>query len=285
MVAEVATLLKGYDESGLVDYISLDLWIKNALKEFGGNLMERQEGTIEVVDGKATLPENFYSLSLAMKCDLVGVACDEETKKYLQSSFFYRERTEKQEFWDNQVGAIPCEEGEECKTVVEEIYWHDKGKSAKFYYDNVQILKLVPGYKRNRCDKGCPNLNEYKSPYEISDQGGYLQCNFNSGYIYLRYKGLPVDEEGELVIPEIQRNKLTDYIKYTCVRRTLEAIYTSDDDPNTLQKLQYFTNMEKESYAASKNDSIVEGMLGWKERFKNKNRRYTRKFELMYSNL
>lgn len=286
IIAEITTKLKDYEESGLVDHISIDLWIRNALKEFGGNLMERTETTIEVIDGKATLPENFYSLGIALKCDPVGVSCeDEEAKKVIQSSYFYRERTEVQEFWDNQVGNVPCADGEECKTIVEEVFWHDNAKSAKVYYDNVQILSLVQGYKKVKCDKGCPNLKEYESPYEISHQGNYFQCNFDNGYIYMRYRGLPTDENGELLIPDIQRNKLNEYIQYTCIRRTLENVFLSSDDPNVANKLIYFGNKEDQTYLAAKNDSIVEGMKNWKKRIKYNNRRFTRKFEVTYSSL
>jgi hypothetical protein len=147
------------------------------------------------------------------------------------------------------------------------------------------MLKLVRGYKKSRCDKGCPNINEYESPYEISIQGNFLQTNFKEGTIYMRYRGLPTDDDGDLIIPEIQRNKLQEYIKYTCIRRTLENLLLSSDDPNVGNKLQYFRQMEKEAYGAAKNDTIAEGMFGWKERIKHKNRRYFRKFDVMYSNL
>ncbi len=101
----------------------------------------------------------------------------------------------------------------------------------------------------------------------------------------MRYRGLPTDEDGDLLIPDIQRNKLPDYIKYTCIRRTLENLLLTSDDPNVGQKLQYFSQKENEYYHAAKNDSINEGMLGWKDRIKHRNRRYTRKFEVMYSSL
>ena len=287
MIAEITTALKDYDEAGLVDYISIDLWIRNALREFGGNLMDAQETTIEVKNGKANLPENFYALGLALKCEPAGWSGNEEDKKHLQSSIFYQERIEKRNFWDNQLGEdTPCLAGEDCKYVVENIFWQDKtSKSAKFYYNDIKILRLVQGYKRVKCDKGCPNLTERESPYEISIQGNYIQTNFDSGYIYLRYRGLPVDENGDLLIPDIQRNKLPDYIKYTCIRRTLENLLLTSDDPNVGQKLQYFSQKENEYYHAAKNDSINEGMLGWKDRIKHRNRRYTRKFEVMYANL
>ena len=287
MVAEIENALKDYAEAGILDYISIDLWIKNALREFGGNLMDAEETTIEVIDGKALLPDSFYALGIALKCDAMGYHCDKKDKKHIQSSIFYRERLEQKIYWDNQLGeSTPCTDGEDCKYIVENVVWQDKtNKTASIYYGNLNVLRLVQGYKKVKCDKGCPNLKEYQSPYEISIIGNHIQANFDSGYIYLKYRSLPTDESGELVIPEIQRNKLSDYVKYTCIRRSLENFMLSSDDPNVAQKLQYFSQRENESYAAAKNDSIVEGMSGWKEIIKHKNRRYTRKFEHMYSRL
>ena len=286
MVAEIENALKVYDEAGLVDRISINKWIKNALKEFGANIMERTEGTIEVINGVAMLPDNFYSLGIALKCDPAGYTTEgEDAKSHLQSAFLYKYRTEVQLQWDNQAGNVPCIEGEDCNTIVEEIHFHDKGTSAKLYYGNIEILKLVQGYKKVKCDKGCPNLGEVQSPYEISQQGNFFQCNFDSGIIYLRYRGLPTDEDGGLLIPEIQRNKLQEYIQYTCIRRTLEDIWLAKDDPDVERKLQYYGQKESQAYAAAKNDSIVEGMSGWKSRIKANNRRQTQKFDVMITNI
>ena len=285
IIAEITTQLKQYDEAGLVDYIAIDLWIRNALREFGGNIMEAQETTIEVKNSKAQLPVNFYSLALALKCEPMGVYTKKENRSHLQSSFMYKERLEQSTYWDNQLGEVPCVEGQDCKFVREEVYFHDKTKKAEFFYDNLTPLKLKNGYKKVRCDQGCPNLEFYESPYEIAIQGNFIQTNFKDGYIYLRYRGLPTDESGDIIIPEIQRNKLPEYIQYTCIRRTLQNLLLNSDDPDVIQKYQLFKQLENEAYLAAKNDSINEGMLGWKELIKRNNRRFTQKFELMYSNL
>ena len=75
---------------------------------------------------------------------------------------------------------------------------------------------------------------------------------------------------------------LQEYIKYTCIRRVLQELLTNSDDPNVIEKWKLYKQLENESYLATKNDLINQGMLGWKEAVKKANRKYNRKYEVMY---
>ena len=285
LVAEIATQMKQYDEYGLIDYISINNWIRNALREFGGNIMSNLEEVLEVKDGKAKLPENFYSLYMAVKCDMSHYELnDKKDKKYLQTSIFYTERLEKSLYWDNTFEE-PCLKGVDCSYIKEDTYFVDSTNNKRpinLYYTNPTLLKLKKGHMRPKCDKDSPNLGDFYSDYEITIENNYLFTNFNKGNIYIQYRGLPTDEEGDLIIPEIQRNKLVEYIQYTCIRRTLQNLLLNSDDPNIGQKFQLYKQLENEAYAAAKNDTINEGMLGWREEAKKNNRARRRKFEVMY---
>lgn len=287
MVAEISTTLKQYDEAGLLDFFLINRWIRNALKEFGGNGMVGEEITLEVINGKARLPENFYSLALALKCDLEGLYVDSEDKKHLQSTNFYLERTEISLDWDNTLGERPCVAGVDCKSVTEEVYFLERGGKSKvkgeIYYNNISPLRLKRGWKKANCDRDCPNLYLEDCPDEISIHGQYIHANFESGFIYIRYRGLPVDEDGDLMIMDTDRGNLQEYVKYTCIRRVLQELLTNSDDPNVIEKWKLYKQLEGEAYLAAKNDLINQGMLGWKEAIKRKNRMYNRKFEVMYS--
>ena len=67
LIAEILTEVRQYDESNLVDYRSLNRWIKNEIKRFGVNVMVLQPQFITVENGKATLPEAFFQLKKAMQ--------------------------------------------------------------------------------------------------------------------------------------------------------------------------------------------------------------------------
>src|SRR5680860_652660 len=58
-----------YDESGLIDYLSLRTWIKAELKRFGSNITNLNEAVITIKDNQGKLPENFWNLNVALKCE------------------------------------------------------------------------------------------------------------------------------------------------------------------------------------------------------------------------
>lgn len=282
---EVLTRLKQFDESNLIDDIFLTNWIKDGLKQFGGSLMQEQETILDVENGKAKLPDNFYSLRYALKCEGYGYSIDNTKKDILFAQPFYQKRIKKTGVWDNQVDP-PCFKGYECEFIREDSIFLDRDQqqhTVSFWYGSPMRLKLVRGYTKLKCDKGCKNLT-IDSPYHISVQNNnYLNCNFQTGNIYLRFKGLPEDEEGEIIIPETSRNKLKEYLEYTCIRRTLENIWLNDDKPDVVTKYNTFRQLEDQAYLAAKNDIIDQGLFGWEEKVKRQLRRRTRKFELMYS--
>ena len=284
MVAEISSKLRQYDESGLLDYISINNWIRNALREFGGNIMHNTSTILRVEDGRVRLPDNYYSLSLAIKCEPHQYYVDKEDKKHLQSSVFYTERIERGLTWSDAYSR-PCKD-KECKYIRENTYFIDTTghkRDIELYYGNPSILRLRQGHKAVKCEKDCKNLGVKNSPYDMVIQGGYIHTNFNQGNIYLHFRGLPTDEEGELIIPEIQRNKLTEYIQTTCIRRVLEDLLLNSDDPDVYNKWQIYRQLEKETYLEAKNDTVNEGMLGWSKALKDKNKLRSLKYEVMFN--
>lgn len=283
--AEIKFKLRMYEESGLLDDTSLNNWIRNGLKEFAGNIMEEEEAVIEVRQGKAKLPDNFYSLILAVKCDKEGYyAEDKETEKYIQNSYFYEERLEETLKFDNNFGKVPCYNGE-CKRVVQTVYFLDRQKTPKLgqiTYNNIQPLTIKKGYQKQMCDVGCANFKWKDSSYEISVRNyNYIQTNFNNGYIAIRYKGLPVDEEGELIIPETHRGKLQEYLEYMCIRRALENVIWNSEDPNVTNKYNLADRKERETYQETRSELFAENLRGWKNKVKNQNRERFLKHEYL----
>lgn len=287
LIADITTKLQIFEESNLIDPIFIKNWIKDGLKEFGGNIMQEEEVVLEVENGKAKLPDNFYAFKFGLKCDPIGYSINKEKENILFASTFYQERVKKTAVWLNSIDP-PCRPGYECEYIKEEsIFLDKKGQEnvVQFWYNTPVLFKLVRGYNKLKCDKGCQNLT-IDSPYEVSIQNNnYLNCNFQKGAVYLRYRGLPTNEFGELLIPETSRNSVKDYLEYKCTRRTLENIWVNDDKPDVVTKLNYFRQLENEYYLKAKNDTIDDGLLGWREKVKNQLRKRTRKFELMYSNI
>lgn len=284
IIAEIKNKLKVYDQQGLIDDISLNNWIKENIKEFGGNIMNEYQTALVVEKGRAKLPDNFWALKAAVKCEQEGFV-EAETEKHIQRRTSYLEWTEIQDYY-NYLDGKPCLEDGDSRYITETLYFETPKKSYSFFYKQPKLLNLIPHVYKVRCDSDCPNLTA-NSEYDISidEDHNYITTNFNEGFIWVWYKGLPCDEAGDLVIPGTSRDKLKNYIIYFAIVRTLEDLLLSEDDPNIFNKLQVFERLKNEYYYAAKSESISKGLSGWSTKLINNNRRNTNKYENMFSSL
>lgn len=284
IVAEIKNRLKVYDQQGLLDDISINNWIKECIKEFGGNIMYEYQTALLVEKGKAKLPDNFWSLKAAVKCEQEGYV-EAKVDKSVQRRISYLEWTDIRDYY-NWLEGKPCTTDCDTKYITETLFFETPNKSYTFYYNQPQALVLKPHVYKVRCESNCPNL-VCESEYEISidENHNYVHTNFNDGFIWLWYKGLPCDETGDLVIPDTSRDKLKNYIIYFAIVRTLQDLLLSEDDPNIFNKLQVFQPLKDECYYAAKSESISKGLLGWSTKLINNNRRNTNKYETMFRNL
>lgn len=278
LIAEVLTDFKQYNESGLIDMLSLNLWVKNALLKFGGNIMPKVDKVLEVKNGMAKLPENFYSLYLAAKCTPCKseVLCGEQSEDILQSNYQYRVRTEARREWDNLSDNFKTGEFTE---ITEKIFFHGGNTQVEFKYTKPQLLRLTRGFKKDRLCGNNLNLQNkltHSSPYEINILGDYIQANFNSGFIYIQFQGLPVEEETEdLIIPEVMGNYVFEYIAAELKKKIYENLWTNGDDENVQNKLMYWKQESADKFSNAMTAAKFEGMGGrwWKEMAENNKRR------------
>lgn len=284
LIAEVENYLPTYAQAGLVDHLSIKNWMKETVKEFGGNLTEEYQQSIRVEKGRVKLPENYYALKAAVKCEQEGYH-KAESKKHAQRSISYLEWTNIHDYY-NYLEGKPCLEDGDSSYITETLYFKTPDESYTFYYKQPQILNLVGHVNKKNCDANCPNLTtEGKYDISIDKKGNYMTTTFNDGFIWLWYKGLPCDEYGDLEIPETTNDKLKNYVVYFCIVKTLEMIWLSEDDPNVINKIQYFSKIRDEYFYDSKSESISQGARGWANRLINNNRRETWKFETMFRKL
>lgn len=229
LIAEVQSDLSKYDDASLLDEDSMYRDIIKGLKRFGNDIMEIHEGVVEVENGYAELPVGFYSLYFAYLCDPLGYksTCDTEEELHdLQDSGFYKERTIYSRKWSE---CDACCETLEENVVRENLYFKRK-KVAEFYYDNPTLLTLGKTFNKNKCHAKCRNKFIQDNPNEIViTSRDMLQANFEEGTIYMMYYGLPVDEEGEIDIPETKNGHLETYLEYHLKRRCAERLLGNND--------------------------------------------------------
>lgn len=241
-LAEIKNDLSQYFESGLIDDPSVLKWVTSALKKFGATIMVYQEAVVEINKGTGKMPTNFYSLKKALKCEKDFIECDEESEKILVKSLFWTDVQMKQKEWNIKTGACINNEVEEF-TIREKTYID--GKHFNKYYKNPVELRLSTSFKKSLCDNDCYNKYRSDSPYELNIIGNTMYTNFKEGEVYIKYKGLELDEDGLVVIPDTPKGELETYLTYFVKRNIFEIVMTNGDDVNVANLFKYYLDAER----------------------------------------
>jgi hypothetical protein len=282
IITDIKSDLKSYDESGLIDEVSLSLHLLNELKGFGGNVMQIYPIIIDINNGQGKLPNNFFSLVKAIKTTPTGFKADEDClQPELIGSNFYRIKKEASKVWNNYSHAF--ENGAEYKEVTEQLFEYNKGLKAKFYYGNYIPLKLVSGFDKSKLDPKCENIKIKESPYEISIINNVLQANFTKGSICIWYQGLLVDEETQdIFLPEDPNANIYKYLVATGKAKVFELLWANEDDSNVQNKLQFYKNEARENKTLALAQVRMSSVVGddWSEGIKARQRNRINAFNL-----
>ena len=227
--AEIETSLSNYVQD--IDAITVKMWVIQRLRIFGNNIAELKETVVKVENSKATLPEDFKSLKMALK--VKGVGCNTPSKD-VTDTYIYKQRIENPAYYDeiNQTYVTTCNP----KLITETITINNH--PVEFYYQH-EWLSLVKGIKKDGIAVDCLNLhpsirNSYKK--EINISGNTLNANFNSGQIYLQYNALPTDK-GEIEIPEITTGDILEYIKKYVLTQIVENLIVNGKAQSQLNQV------------------------------------------------
>lgn len=280
-IAEITSDLKQYDESGLIDYRSLDLWIRNGIKRFGNNVMIPTDTVLKVENGRAKLPEGFWKLDLAVKCDPDGYKVETGDVKSVVMSHTFKTRIEQDYEWNNMSESYI---GKNYKQITEKVFIDNN--IVNFYYKAPTVLRLTKGMKKENCTSTCANLQKsltYSSPWEINILNNTIQTNFTKGYIYIQYLSFPVDENGDLIIPETQHNHLQEYLMYHCKSKILENLMGNGDETNLVNMYNLYSRKEREYFSLAMTEVKFESLgHDWDKKMRNKMRINTNKIENLF---
>jgi len=225
LIEEVKNSLRKYSDAGLLDENSLYRDIVLGLKRFGNDVMTLQETVLEVKSNEARMPQGFFSLSAAWLCEPMNYTHENPEIHSLQSSFFYKERIEKDIKWSECDACC----NDVTERIVRENVYFNGSKIGHFNYKNPQLLSLGKTFKKSACHSQCRNLFVRDNPNEIIINGTTLSANFKEGNIYMKYYGLPLDEEGDIEIPDSPNGHLETYLEYYLKRRAAEDLISNND--------------------------------------------------------
>lgn len=275
--AEVKNALKSYDEAGLIDELTLRMWLKSEIKSFGNNVMVLTDDIIEVKNGKAKLPDDFWALKEAWKYRPSHFRVESGSLEDLEKFDYWRSRVK-------QNGFVSCNDNkcDNKHTVKEEV--HFKNAYASIYYGQPTILRMTAGFNKKATTKDCINLPSRvrrQDKNEINILGDTLQTEFPNGFVYIIYRAFPT-ENGKVIIPETQHDSLYKYLLSFLKLKALEEIWINNDDPNLGNKISYFY-AQVEDYRSRASTELKAGIMSpaaWKT-LKNTNRRRYYKYDAL----
>lgn len=275
LVAQVRADLSKISDAGLLDETSMYRDITLGLKRFGNDVMILQETVVEVKGGKAELPQGFFSLYAAYLCEPLGYRHKRVETHGLQSSHFYRERVTQTTKWNE---CNTCCDDKTSNIVRENLYF--KNNIVEFNYQNPRLLTLGKTFKRNQCHAKCRNKYVKDNVGEIVIIGNTLQANFTEGHIYMQYYGLPVDESGDIDIPDTPNGHLETYLEYYLKRRIVESLLLNRDAPEGLpQMLPYLKQEEAVALRNASNELKMSKLVNVGRRMQRLNRLEALQFE------
>jgi hypothetical protein len=225
IVSQVLRDLNKYADAGLITEDELYSDAISELKRFGNDICVIQEGFVDVRNGYGKLPDQFFSLRLALECEPHYYQRKNVEIHDIQHSLFYKERAVVGNTWNE------CESccQEQTENIVRETVYMNAG-SIDYYYKNSRPLRLTKTMEKSVCTSSCMNRYVNDNPHEINIlKRNTIQANFNTGTIYIQYYGLPVDEEGYIDVPDTANGHLNKYIEYYLKRRCAERLIGNSD--------------------------------------------------------
>ena len=226
--AEIETSLSNYAESNDIDRQSIKTWVIQALRKFGKNICEKNETVVEVKNSRALLPETFKSLTFAVKVKTKPFT-EEESKQLVNEKSYIQNPA----VYDILSGDYIVNY---CQTYITTEQTYTNVEPTKFY--GYELLALSPNINKDTIDTNCFNLHPIISakPNEISIVSRNMTCNFENGFVFLRYNSLP-QVENEIAIPIITTGAIHDYIENNITLKIAKNLIFNNKNASGLKEL------------------------------------------------
>ncbi len=241
IIANIKFDFEKYDSAGQVNEHRIYQDAIRVLRRFGNDMGVIKDTFIDVVGGTADLPNDFYNLIHAYKCDPDTYHSTVENHE-LQTTYFYKERITNIDEWSD------CESccNKAGENIVQEKVYFTTG-NLTFNYKNPTLIKLVKDVHTFKyCPRTCQNLFVKDSTYHMKIQEETLYTNFEKGHIYIKYYGLPTDSEGNIDIPDSKNGHLHEYIELHLKRKLMERLITNiDAQPGLANMYQVIVRQEE----------------------------------------
>lgn len=262
----MADVLVDFQNLDLENFIEPQQLIKVAKRvnyDLGLRVMMTKQAVLDLENGKVKLPDDFYSLNLALICENKTVVSAVPSGTNIQEIPLIAPYHITNHNPDICTPAVVCHtcsntpchcscttcysnpccctlppDSPACETttspcVKPRIVLNCKNEC----FELVQVVNTVTTTYRNilplritdspeNVDCSCPNL--YMNTHAKGwIQNGFLMANFDCAKIYIQYQGMMEDEDGNLLVPD--HDLINEFYEYAIKQRILENLIMNDE--------------------------------------------------------
>lgn len=236
LFAGVKEELVSFDEADLLDQGQFFKWVTDILGKLGIGFYTEEIAIIPVEHYKVKLPKNFKTFYAAFRCDASFEKVVNKGRGVFERITYYTDTTtEDRILSDCNIPSEPVV-NQRYSAITVEHYVDTEKKFTDF--SNFKLLRLANSAVREICEFHGLNQNAYQHPDEISFSNGYLNTNFNTGYVYLFYYANPIDPKTCMpLIPDVESIKraIESYIQY----RVFRKLWLNNMAPDLERKVQF----------------------------------------------
>lgn len=247
LLDEVRLDFEAFDSSNLIKTHQAIKVAKRVNKELGLKLNKTKQIVLEISNGRARLPEDFYIANFLFLMDKYTVS----TSNFGGTTTIdlYEEDTPYHVAPPEVVNTCdPCKQcGEElieCKPcsrcTLKEISCNldTCGNEYKVYqvtnretreFNRLMKLSIV---NNNWVSDRCFNLGT-KSINKAWIEDGWIYFNIDKGYVYINYEGMMEDDDGHLMV--LDHDIINEYYEYAIKKRILENMAMNNENVTQLQ--------------------------------------------------
>lgn len=248
--SKVKRFLKSFDSVNLIDEGEFNTYTKEVLRRLGVGIYKEAKAVVPIKNFKAELPDDFTMLYSAYKCSLFTDDIKKEVHK--QPGFAYTiDITD--EIIDKNGCEIECCESN--SRILEKININTTvtidgtTERGRISFGNIIALRLSPNVNRDFCVDECENLSS-SSILEITINDGYLYTNFDNDHVYMKYYAFPVDEDGNIEIPDIET--IEKAIEWYIIYQLMLTFWFNSDVQDIQQKFQKAEIEYEKAFAEAK---------------------------------
>ena len=226
-----------------------------SVKQFGNNATEDYEDVVTLKNGVAKLPENFYKLGAAFLCSEIkdDHIPDFEIRTLIEDSSVVTVNN----VFKNWNNCCYCQEDRGYEVKNESTYSTRTTNNNKCFADFEQ-LRINKFANKKNCLPSCFTFTDNTSKKEISVdfRSSNIKANFESGEIYINYKGFPMDDNGNMDFTDTANSNFYLFMQYSLRTKIAEMLAIKPDTQAVANMLGYYAQ-NKEIYRKKVRSELV----------------------------